>query len=246
MRRIIFLDSVDSTNLKLKQLADTAPNGTAVIADCQTAGRGRLGRNWLSRSGDGAWFSVLVKDARLTSLNAEGLVFCCALAAADALKELSRKEILIKWPNDLVLNGKKLCGILCESGFDGDKLKWSVCGIGINLNAESFPPELPYATSLRLETGFVYDSRQVALDTLARFDTYTEMLYNDGLEKLTGLIAPISATLGREVRAIYAGTELQGTAERLLPDGSLLIRTTDGPVSVRSGEVSVRGLYGYI
>ncbi|MCR4578469.1 MAG: biotin--[acetyl-CoA-carboxylase] ligase [Clostridiales bacterium] len=246
MRRIIYYESVDSTNLKLKQLADTVPNGTAVIADCQTAGRGRLGRNWLSRPGDGACFSVLVKDNRLTSLNAEGLVFCCALAAADALRELSGKEILIKWPNDLILNGKKLCGILCESGFDGDKLKWTVCGIGINLNAESFPPELPYATSLRLETGLTYDSRQAAMDTLARFDRYTEMLYNDGLGKLTGLIAPISATLGREVRAIYAGTEIRGTAEKLLDDGSLLIRTAQGSVSVRSGEVSVRGLYGYI
>ncbi|MBR5010109.1 MAG: biotin--[Clostridia bacterium] len=245
MRQVICLDSVDSTNSRLKQIAGTVPNGTAVIADLQTAGRGRLGRKWLSRPGDGAWFSVLVKDERLTPENAGGLVFCCALAAADVLKEISGREILIKWPNDLVLNGKKLCGILCESGYNGGRLDWAVCGIGINLNAESFPPDLPYAASLRMETGIVSDCRKAALDTLDRFDTYAQMLYNQGLNSLIDLISPISATLGREVRAVNGEKELTGVAERLLPDGSLLIATADGPVSVRAGEVSVRGLYGY-
>lgn len=246
MSSLIFLDSVDSTNDRLKQIADDSPNGTAVIAACQTAGRGRLGRNWLSRPGEGAWFSVLVKDERLTSVNAGGLVFCCALAAADVLRTICGQKILIKWPNDLILNGKKLCGILCESGYDGDTLRWAVCGIGINLNAESFPPELPFATSLLIETGLVTDSRQVALDTLARFDAYTEILYNDGQEKLVSMVAPVSATLGREVRAVSSAAELVGTAEALLPDGSLLISTAHGKVSVRSGEVNVRGLYGYV
>ena len=244
---IIYYKTVDSTNLRLKEMAHGAPDGTVVLAGAQTAGRGRLGRTWDSRPDGGAYFSVLVKDARVTEGNVSALVFVCALACARALRRLtSAPDIQIKWPNDIVLHGKKLAGILCESGFENGLPAWTVCGIGINLTQESFPPDIPWAASIRSETGCVLSARETAEAVLDEFDKAKETLFNAGCAALLEEIKPLSATLGRQVRAEASGARIEGRALDFAPDGSLIVRAGDGMHVLRAGEVSVRGVMGYV
>lgn len=236
-------EQIDSTNALLKKLAGEADNGLTLWADSQTAGRGRLDRKWVSAAGEGAWFSVLVKDERLSRDNAAGLVFVCALAAAGALRQLTgRTDIGIKWPNDIVLNGKKLAGILCECGLEGEKPVWCVCGVGINLTQERFDDSLPWAGSVKSETGIACAPRDVIEAFLAAFDRETERLLSQGTAPILKDIAGLSATLGKTVRA----GDITGTAAGFLPDGSLRIQTAEGETVVHAGDVSVRGLYGYV
>ncbi|MBR4234660.1 MAG: biotin--[Clostridia bacterium] len=244
---IIHYSTVDSTNRVLKELAAAAQDGTVVLADAQTAGRGRLGRSWNSARGEGAYLSVLVKDTRITGGSVSALVFVCALACARALVTLSgAPDIMIKWPNDIVLHGKKLAGILCESGFENGSPVWTVCGIGINLTQDSFPPELPWAASVKSETGRVLTPRDAADAVLGEFDAALETLLTKGSAALLGELKPFSATLGREVRAEGEGISVSGKAIDIAPDGSLIVRTDDGLRTLRAGEVSVRGIMGYI
>ncbi len=245
MHRIIFYDQTDSTNLRLRELADTLESGTVAIAGSQTAGRGRMGRHWLSRKGEGAWFSILLKDTRIDSDNVGGLVFVCALAGAETIRALSGADVRIKWPNDPVVDGKKICGILCESEFEGNTLKYSICGIGINLNGTEFPPELPWATSVRMSTGVTLGTEDVISGFLDRFDHYSETLCSGCISQITDRVRTISATLGQKVRAQNEMTEFVGTAVDLTDDGALIVEADGTRHILRSGEISVRGIMGY-
>ena len=246
MHKIIHLSSVDSTNEYLKRISASAQSGLTVWADEQTMGKGRLNRHWVSEKGDGAWFSLIVKDSRLTPETATSLVFVCALAAAQSLMSLSANhDICIKWPNDLVLHGKKLVGILCESGFDGEKLSYIICGIGINLNAKHFPSELPWATSLYLETGKRLEAETVIEAFLKEFDALLEMLLTKGLNSILERIKPLSATIGRTVCAVKGEEKLVGQAVDFDERGALVIENEDGRHFIEVGDVSVRGVMGY-
>ncbi|MBQ9409595.1 MAG: biotin--[Clostridia bacterium] len=247
MHELIHLDTVDSTNEYLKRLSRDAQDGLTVWADEQTLGKGRLGRRWVSQRGQGAWFSVIVKDARLPPQNASGLVFVCALAAARSLAKLAAStKLSIKWPNDIVLNGKKIAGILCESGYEGDTLSWSICGIGINLTGLTFPPELPWAASIASETGVQLKCLDVIEEFLSAFDTGLETLFANGLGAVLNEIKPLSATLGKTVSADMHGESLIGKAIDFAPDGALLIEAGGTIHKINVGDVSVRGVMGYV
>ena len=246
MHRILHYESVDSTNERLKAVAAQSPDGLVISADEQTLGKGRLGRKWVSDKGQGAWFSLLVKRDGIDKSNAGGLVFVCAIAAYKSLSMLTKRaDIRIKWPNDIVLNGKKLAGILCESGFDGDRISWSVCGIGINLTAEHFPPELPWAASVRNETGIWLSADDVINAFLKEFDEALNLLISGGLAAVLDEISPISATIGKTVEADMPSGKITGRATGFEESGALIIETQSGPVSVNVGDVSVRGIMGY-
>lgn len=245
--RVEILEQTDSTNAYVKRIAESKPNGYTALARLQTAGRGRFDRRWCCGKDEGACFSVLVKDPRLTAQTAPGLVFVCALSAAKALAKLTETDgIRIKWPNDLVLNGKKLCGILCESAFSGADVAWSVCGVGINLLTESFPEDLPHATGIKKETGIVLTPAETVDAFLTEFDILTEILFTRGLEPILNEITPLSATLGRTVRAENGDTSLTGQAVRFEKDGSLVMNVNGEEQVIRVGDVSVRGIMGYV
>lgn len=245
--RVEILESVDSTNAYMKRLAQDKPNGSAVLARLQTAGRGRFDRRWSSGKDEGACFSVLVKDPRLTAETAPGLVFVCALSAVKALtKRTGCTDIRIKWPNDIVLNGKKLGGILCESAFSGGSLAWSVCGIGINLLTEAFPADLPHATSVKKETGVNLTPEETVNAFLSEFDILTGVLFTQGLQPVLNQIVPLSATLGNTVRAENGETAVTGQAVRFERDGSLVLDVNGKEQIIRVGDVSVRGIMGYV
>lgn len=244
---IFHYEACDSTNIRIKEMAQEVRDNTICISDLQTKGRGRKDRSWLSRPGAGAWFSCLVKPSfEMSAETASGLVFVAALSTAKALKKLTGADIKIKWPNDIVLNGRKICGIMCEMRAKNMSLDFAVVGIGVNLIGRSFPPDLPYASSIEKET----DLSICAMDFLKAFLTEYKMDRKAweafGLQIILDQIKPLSATIGQTVKAISDHESIEGLAKDILSDGSLLISTPDGDRVFIAGDVSVRGVMGYV
>jgi len=176
---ILHFFEVDSTNARAKALALQGHAECVVVAGRQTAGRGRLDRSWDSPAGEGLWTTQLLRPRALPAENAGGAVFVAGLAMAEALSDFA--EVRVKWPNDLVLNGKKLSGMLAEAGFEGGVCSWLALGVGVNLLQASFPPELPSATSLFLETGARVTPMELLHRYLDRFAPWYKIWLRDGL-----------------------------------------------------------------
>ena len=238
---VFFQNLVDSTNTRIKQLAaQGAPDGTVYIAAAQSAGRGRNGRTFLSPPG-GLYLSMLLRPG-CSAEEALSITPMAAVAACRAVKQVCGLLCGIKWPNDVVLGGKKLCGILTEASTDKDGL-FLVPGIGVNVNTEEFPEELrPVAGSL-----FLHSGKKTELEDLARaLIQQMDELYaawkadkNAFLEEYRALCV----NTGREVLIGDRPAKALGIAE----DYSLLVEYPDGTKeNIACGEVSVRGLYGYV
>lgn len=240
-RNIVYMNKVDSTNEEAKRRADM-PDGTLFIAERQEAGKGRLGRFWESPRG-GIWMSLLLKpDMPLDRVSgitlAAGLAVCRAVGCG----------AMIKWPNDIVTGSRKLCGILTEMSAEPDTgtINYVVCGMGINVNTEGFPEELKAkATSLLLETGERHSRDEVTARILNEFEPVYKLLCEKGFGAIREEYTRMCVTLGREVRVIYRKTETIGRAVDIGGDGTLIVDTGAGRIAVSSGEVSVRGIYGY-
>ena len=245
--RLIVLPEVDSTNTYLKQLASNgAPDETAVLSIRQTAGRGRRGRSFLSEPG-GLYLSYLIRPHE----SAQELLHLTALAGlcvCNAVRQVTGMQPSIKWPNDPVLNGKKLCGILTELSvsLETQEPEYVVIGIGINCNQTQFPQELDMATSLRIEAGRPADVNAIAAALLLELSR----MRREFLSRKSDWIAAFSQnclTVGKDIQILRAGTVRQAKATGIGPDAELLVEYPDGTSSsVSSGEVSVRGLYGYV
>lgn len=247
-RELIFLETVDSTNNYLKQLAsEGAPEGTVVIADEQRAGRGRLGRSFLSSPGKGIWMSVLLRP-ELHPSEVHSLTLAASVAVARVLEPLNIPGYGIKWPNDIIIGNKKVCGILTELSAEMDRVAWVIVGIGLNVNhrADDFPDELKeIATSLYLsqEKQEILERNSLAANMINQL----EEVYTGYLEKGSSWIVDqwkgYSLTLGKRVRLISSMGEMVGYAEDLLPDGRLVLVGEDGlRHEVLSGEISLRAL----
>lgn len=245
---IIRLDTVDSTNTLAKTLArQGAPHGTVVLADSQTCGRGRLGRSFSSPTGMGVYCSVILRPdcppqalLHLTAMMAE--------AARRAILEATGLSPMIKWVNDLILENKKICGILTELEATPEKTDFVVVGVGINCRQtqEDFPPELrEMAASLSQISGQPIDPAAVAAELIRQIALAAEdMLTNP--DPWMDAYRSHCITLHREVQIINGEIIRRGYAEDMDKTGGLLIRFPDGSrETVSSGEVSVRGLYGY-
>ena len=240
MRKIITYPSVDSTNAAAKKLALAGEGECAVVAAEQTAGRGRLARSWQSPAGEGLWVSLLLRPQNIPAQCAGGAVFVAALAMAEALCAYGPAKI--KWPNDLVMGGKKICGMLAEAGFREGMCYWIVLGAGVNLLQTGFPEELPHATSLFLETGARVPPEELLPVFLERFEPWYAVWQERGLIPILEGIRPRSATLGQGIR--IDGRE--GKALDFREDGALIWQADGKTETVLAGDVSVRGLYGYV
>ena len=241
-------EKTDSTNLRILELAEGgAPPGTVAIAREQTAGRGRSGRSWQSPDDGGLYLSILLKPD-LEPDRASMLTLAAAHAICRALRSFGGAQTQIKWPNDIVCNGKKLCGILTEMRLSGEQIGEIVCGFGINVNNGSFPEDaLPYATSLFLETGQKYDLEEVANGMLrCLYEDYQAVVSEGDLTPILSSYNRFLVNRGRAVRVLDPVGEYEAQALGINERGELLVKKADGTRGrIYAGEVSVRGIMGY-
>ena len=246
---IHYYDEIDSTNLQVKRLAETgAPEGTLVVGDCQVKGRGRLGRVWTSPSGCGLWMSLLLRP-EFSPMQASMVTLAAAMAVRDGIYRVTGIEAGIKWPNDLVCNGKKICGILTEMSMEENRISYIVAGIGINVNNRSFPEELQEkAVSLAMLTGKNCGRAALAAAVCRSFEQYYEMFTADGnLKRIVPSYNQYLINRGRQVVISDHAGYMICTSEGIDETGALLVVREDGTrEAITSGEVSVRGIYGYV
>ena len=237
--------TLTSTNLVLKDMAKQgAPHGSLCLCECQTAGRGRMDRSWFSPEGQGVWLSVLLRPA-MPAESAPLITFCCALAMAKAVHEVTALDAHIKWPNDLVLNGRKLCGILLEMGFDAQGY-YVVAGTGLNVRRNAYPPELAdLATSIG-EWAAVPDRGVIVAAYLAALENALTAVEQHGFAGIAEDFRRECITLGSQVQVIGTESAFTGTAEDIDETGALLVRTGGELRRVLAGDVSVRGVMGYV
>ena len=238
-KKIVFLEIVDSTNNYAKTLPDSAfTEKTVIIADSQTAGRGRLGRGWVSHPGKGLYMSLLAGEP-LDWYGASQFMILSACGIRDALSGLTRLDVKIKWPNDIYIGMKKICGILTELTGTANGLSRFIIGIGININQTAFDLgglDRP-ATSLLAETGVPFDRAVVAAAVLNQLDkNYAHYLSGRDMGLFLEKYRKDCITIGKLVR-LQNGTE--GLAEDIGENGTLLVRTNGRLLEVNSGEVTV-------
>lgn len=242
--------TIDSTNKEAKKFATNGCiEGTVIISEEQTLGRGRLGRAWSSPKSKGIWFSAVLRP-EIPTMMAPRVTLIGAAAVYSALMELGI-ESKIKWPNDIILNNKKVCGILTEMSGEMDKLNYIVMGIGVNVNIDDcdFPPELKdIATSLKIERGKSVCRKELLCKLLKNLEFFYEKFKATGnLEEVIKICKDNSILMGRDVKIISCGKERIGKVIDIKEDGELVVKFDDGNIEVVvSGEVSVRGLNGYV
>ena len=246
-KTVHFARKIDSTNLWIKRLAkEGAPEGTLALAEFQSAGRGRLGRSWEVPEGTSVMMSILLRP-KFEPQYAPTLTLVMGMAVAKAVKNLGF-DVSIKWPNDVVVSHKKICGILTEMGVRDGKIDYAVIGVGINVNIREFPEEMAdKATSLYLESGREFDRSQIPGLVMEAFEEYYEKFAATcDLSGLKEEYESILANYNQPVR-VLAKEPYEGVARGITDGGELLVEKTDGTiVAVSAGEVSVRGLYSYV
>lgn len=244
-----FFDEVDSTNTRAKQLAEAgAADRTLVVAERQNAGKGRRGRSWIGGDGETIFMSFLLRPP-VRPEHASSLTLVAALSVAAGIRAVCGVDGRIKWPNDIVAGGKKLCGILTEMSADMDSVNHVVVGIGINTNIREIPEELKEtATSLCLEAGAPVNRAALIRAVVDAWEEYYgRYLQTEDLSLLLDEYNERMVNLGRQVRVLAPAGEYTGTARGITEAGELLVEREDGTVErVMSGEVSVRGIYGYV
>lgn len=236
---VYYCSTTESTNLEAKRCMNV-PDKSVFIAETQTAGRGRLGRAWTSPPGCGIWMSIYL-EPEIPAPVVSQLTLLAGLAVSRAIPDSK-----IKWPNDVLIDGKKVCGILTEMSAEMDRVSRVIVGIGINVNNKLFPAELVgKATSIYRETGKITDREELAKSVLKEFfDLYDEFL-SKGSESFIAEYSEKCATLGREVVIISKGESKIAKAVEIAGNGELIIERDGKREAVHSGEVSVRGLLGY-
>jgi len=242
-RDIRVFESTTSTNDVIEKLAhDGVKEGVVVLAESQTRGRGRLGRQWMSPAGKGLWFSVLLRPDLPPQATTQ-LTVASATALRRALAAETGLRPEIKWPNDILLSGKKVCGILTELSAEVDRVKYVILGIGVdvNLNTADFPAELrDSATSLKAELGKALSRAELAVEILRQLDADYAKVIAGGFAAIADEWEEHCTTIGRQVTIRAGDREVRGRAESLGEDGALLVRTEHGHLErVVGGDVTL-------
>lgn len=236
-------EEIDSTNNEAKRLAmEGSPDGTLVIAEQQHGGRGRLSRSFLSPKGRGLWFTFVLRPD-IAPAEASKCTLLAALAVVKAIRNRAGIDCGIKWPNDILVGGKKLVGILTEMSADVDGIKYIICGIGINVNIrrEEFPDELrAIATSVEAELGRPFDRLTLLGAVCEEMERAYEQMLEEGFAPILAEWKKYSVTLGQAVRVIAPDETYEGVAIDIDEDGSLLVKTVAEIKTVLAGDVSIR------
>ena len=245
---ICYFDVTDATNTQSKSLGEgDAPNGTLVVAGKQESGRGRRGRSFESPAGTGIFMTLLLRP-EIEPQNASMLTLVSALAVAKGIEHMVDLPVQIKWPNDIVINGKKVCGILTEMSAQMDYVNYIVIGIGINVGNEEFPEEIKdVATSIYLESGKHVNRAMLIEKIWEEFEDYYELY--EKTQDLSSLVKEYDSYLvnrGQKVRVLDSKEPYEGKAMGITDRGELIVDTWEARRLVSAGEVSVRGVYGYV
>ena len=240
-REIICHEQLASTNLTAMELGEAgAIEGLVVIAEQQTAGKGRLGRRWESPASVNLYLSVLLRPA-MPPWEVPRLTFLSAVAAARALQDVTGLKVEVKWPNDLLVNGRKIAGLLNEMSAESDAVHHVVLGIGLNINmtAEQFPPDLRYpATSVRLEKGSSTSRLDVVVALLEHFDRLYAEFQSCGMKPIRQAWQELFAMLGNRVRVELGAASLTGVVAGIDEEGALLLQLPDGKIEkILAGDV---------
>ncbi|MDD5556744.1 MAG: biotin--[acetyl-CoA-carboxylase] ligase [bacterium] len=240
-RRILHFEELRSTNDEAERLARAgAPEGTVVVAERQSAGRGRMGRAWVSPPRKGIYLSVILRPAMPPSRTAF-LTLCAAVAAADAVRRCAGLRASVKWPNDVRLGGRKVCGILTELATEADRINHAVVGVGVNVNHDPADLRGLEATSLKIESGGEVERVGLARALLEELDGGYAALCAGRYGDIVRRWLEVSDTIGRRIRAeSLTGERLEGVATGLDEDGCLLIRLEGGATKrITGGDVRI-------
>ncbi len=244
--RIEYHAQIDSTNNEAKRIAENgAPHGTIVVADEQISGRGRMGRGFSSPPGQGLWFTYILRP-EIDPMDASMLTIVMAMAVRKAIADFTGLDIKIKWPNDIIIDGRKICGILTEMSAQPDMINYVVIGTGINVLNRIFPENIRNrATSLFIQTGKKYKRAELLERINQEFEKYYEQfMQSKNLGIMAALYNSNMAGRGSEVTATSPSTSIKGIARGITERGELMIQTDDKIEYVTSGEVSIAGVYG--
>lgn len=246
---VVCYEETDSTNIRAKDAGEKGEaHGTLFVAERQAAGKGRRGRSWESPAGVSIYMTSLLRP-ELAPVEAPRLTPLMAIAVVEGIRRVTGLRCQIKWPNDVIFKGKKICGILTEMSAEIGLINYLVIGVGVNVNQESFSEEIQEkATSLRLELGRHIRRSEVIAAVMEEFEACYETFLKTG--DLAGVKEKYNRMLvnrGREVKILEPGNEYEAHALGINNDGELIVRTKDGQEhAIYAGEVSVRGVYGYV
>jgi BirA family transcriptional regulator, biotin operon repressor / biotin---[acetyl-CoA-carboxylase] ligase len=245
--RIYYFDEVGSTQRVAADLAEQGiAQGAVVIAEQQTAGRGRMGRQWHSPSGVNLYATIILRPT-MPIAEVPRLSLVAGVAAAEALEIAAPGSVALKWPNDVWLNGRKAGGIIAEAVTDASHgLQCVLLGIGLNLNlaARDIPPELrTKATSVLVETGYPCDRVAIALTLLQKLNSRYMETERCGFAAVRPEWERYSALTGRPVTVVDGDSRIAGTVIGIDADGALVLETTEGPTRILTGDVSIEGAY---
>lgn len=246
--RIYYEAEIDSTNTKAMKLAEEgAPHGTIVVTDHQMNGRGRRGRTWESPAGEAIAMTFLLRP-KIDPNNASMLTLVAAMAVARGIEDETGLKAGIKWPNDVIINRKKVSGILTEMSAQADYVNHIVVGIGINVHIDEFPEELKnIATSIFLELGIKINRAALIERICEYFEAYFEVfLQTEDLSAISKQYDAYMVNRNQPVKVLDPKDTYEGTARGITTRGELLVDTWESRKLVSSGEVSVRGIYGYL
>ena len=246
---IYYFKTTDSTNIMAENFANAgAPEGAIVVAEFQTQGKGRKGRSWFSPAGKGIYVSFILRP-RISPNEAPKLTLMASVAIAEAILACAPVDVVIKWPNDILIGGKKVAGILTEIKAEMDKIHHVVIGVGINVNtpSESFPLDIrDIATSLLKETGRTF-SRTVMLKTCLEFlEKQYEIFEMHGFDNILDRWKQLANMAGRKITVDVLDKSYTGTVEDVSEDGYLIIRDQEGDIKrIVSGDVFLLGNGGH-
>ena len=241
--RLHYEETVDSTNRVAMGLAhDGAPEGTVVLADRQTAGMGRLQRAWQSPPGCNLYLSVILRPA-VAPPEVSRITLLTGVAVAEAVSAVCPERVGIKWPNDLLIGGRKVCGILTETRMAKDVIDSVVVGVGLNVNmarADFDPAHRETATSLREETGRDHSREDLLLLLCERFETWYEIFLRDGFAPVSEGWLARAEMAGKRIRVLFRDEVREGAFAGIDRDGALLIADEQGAVSrITAGDATI-------
>lgn len=247
-KELYFFSTVESTNETAKEFAKNgALHGSVVVSKMQLKGKGRDGRLWVSENNQGIYMSLILRPD-LEAQRARLITIIAALAVEDALLDICHIKADIKWPNDILFKGKKMCGILSEIAFCNNIIKYVITGIGINVNNDFFDKEInDTAISIKQASGKKYEREKILVAVLEKFEKYYEILIKENTDFIISMYKKKCISIGSLLKVIYNNKTEVGTGIDIDTEGNLHVKKSNGEIiRVCSQEASIRGLNNYL